>query len=202
MLTSDTITKLAGALAKAQSELEHAKKDSTNPHFKSKYADLAGVVDTIRPTLAKHDLSVVQGFVPTQDGVTLETRIVHASGEWISDEGLYLPADTRKAQAFGSAATYARRYALMALVGVAPDDDDDGNAASAKPAPKQAKPRTKPTPAEPDAPEYVSTAQAKELTEAAIAAGVDPALAKRRAQITLASDFVKALTKLKEQANA
>ena len=201
MLTSETLTNLAPALAAAQAELGHAAKSSANPHFKSTYASLVEVVDTIRPTLAKHGLAVVQGFVPSEEGVTLETRLIHSSGEWLSDEGLYLPADKRNAQGFGSAATYARRYALMSLVGVAPDDDDDGNAASAKPAPKAAakKPAAKP---EPDAPAYVSKEQAEELIAAAVATGMDKSLAKRKAEVTLAADFVKKLAALKEKANA
>lgn len=201
MLTSDTLGAIAPALAKAQAKLEHASKDRNNLHFKSKYADLPGVVDTIKPVLAANDLAIVQGFVPSEQGVTIETRIVHKSGEWIQDEGLFVPADRNNAQGFGSACTYGRRYALMALVGVAPDDDDDGNAASA---PAKKTPARKPAKAqpEPEAPSMCSAEQQAELVKAAVAAGHDEALAKRKAANTLAKDFVAKLSALKEKANA
>lgn len=195
MLHSDTLGAIAPALAKAQAKLEHAAKDSVNPHFRSKYADLPSVVDTIKPVLAANDLAVIQGFVPDEAGVTIETRIIHKSGEWIGDEGLHVPASKKDAQAFGSAATYARRYALMALIGVAPDDDD-GNAAVAAP-PKTAA-KAAPKKAEP---KLVSPEQAAELAAAAIAAGTDPALAERQAKNTHASRFIEAMTKLKEKGN-
>lgn len=201
MLTSDTLGAIAPALAKAQAELEHADKSKANPHFRSKYADLAGVVDTIKPTLAKHDLAVVQGFLPSPDGVTIETRILHKSGEWIQDEGLHVPADKKNAQGFGSATTYGRRYALMTLLGVAPDDDDDGNAASAAPKRAAAKPAAKPE-RDDDGPAMCSKAQQDELVAAAVKAGIDKALATRTAQNTLAKDFVAKLAKLREKANA
>jgi cell division septation protein DedD len=130
--------------------------------------------------------------------VTIETRILHKSGEWIADEGLYIPADKRNAQGFGSATTYGRRYALMALIGVAPDDDDDGNAASA-PAPKAAARKAPAKAAQTPSPALVSPEQAAELTAAAIATGMDPALAERKANNTLAAEFVVKLTSLKEK---
>lgn len=200
MLTSDTTGAIAPALAKAQAELEHADKTKNNPHFRSKYADLAGVVDTIKPVFAKHDLFYTQGFEPAEQGVVIHTRIYHKSGEFIGDTGLHLPLDKNNAQGVGSAITYGRRYALLALAGVAPHEDDDGNAASAKPAPKAAaKPKPKP---EPDAPAYVTPEQAAELAAAAVAAGKDPKLAKRWAETVLASEFVARLAKAKEKANA
>jgi hypothetical protein len=201
VLTSESLGAIAPALAKAQAKLEHASKDRNNPHFKSKYADLPGVVDTIKPVLAANDLAIVQGFVPSEQGVTIETRIVHKSGEWIQDEGLFVPADRNNAQGFGSACTYGRRYALMALVGVAPDDDDDGNAASA-PAKKTPARKTAKAQPEPEAPSMCSDEQQAELVKAAVAAGIDANLAKRTAANTLAKDFVAKLAKLKEQANA
>ena len=207
MIHSETIEKLAAAIVKAQGELEHVAKDANNPHFKSKYADLPSVVDTIRPVYAKHGLAVLQGFVPDDSGVTIETRIIHSSGQWISDEGLHLPIDKQNAQGVGSAITYGRRYTLLAMSGVAPDDDDDGNAASAntgsKPASKtqHAKPNQPSAhPATPHA-KLVSADQAKELEAAAIANGVDPALAARKAKQTKATDFVTALKKLKGETN-
>lgn len=129
METSSRLTKLAEALAKAQGEIEAAKKDSTNPHFKSKYADLASVWAAIREPLSKHGLSVVQPVTSSERSVTVATIIMHSSGEQIAAGILTVPVTAPTPQAFGSAITYARRYALMSAVGVAPDDDD-GNAAS------------------------------------------------------------------------
>jgi hypothetical protein len=126
---STSIAALAVALAKAQGEMRHAAKDNVNPHFRSRYADLAGVIDACREPLAKNGLSWSQ--LPTVgDGqVRVRTVLMHASGEWISSE-LSLPVSKHDAQGIGSAITYARRYALSAMVGVA-QDDDDGNAAAA-----------------------------------------------------------------------
>jgi hypothetical protein len=128
MQTSEQINELAAALAKAQGEIQNPEKTQTNPHFKSKYADLAGGLDTIRPTLARHGLSVVQMTRADGDMVFLHSRLLHASGQWM--EATYPVCRMGKHQEMGSALTYARRYALFALVGVAGDEDDDGNAAA------------------------------------------------------------------------
>jgi hypothetical protein len=122
-----SIADLAAALCKAQAQMEGAKKDANNPHFKSKYADLASVWDAIRGPLTSNGLSVVQLLRSIAGGVEVETILMHASGQQISDV-FAVPATKNDAQGYGSAATYARRYALMAMVGVAPEDDD-GNAA-------------------------------------------------------------------------
>ena len=117
------------ALVKAQAEIGAALKDSTNPHFKSKYADLASVVAAIKPVAAKHGLGYVQKFHPADGGVCIETIIVHESGEQIETGPLFVPASKQDAQGYGSAITYTRRYSLQTAFGV-PADDDDGNAAS------------------------------------------------------------------------
>lgn len=127
MAARPSIADLAAALCKAQAQMEGAKKDANNPHFKSKYADLASVWDAIRAPLTSNGLSVVQLLRSIQGGVEVETILMHASGQQISDV-FAMPATKNDAQGYGSAATYARRYALMAMVGVAPEDDD-GNAA-------------------------------------------------------------------------
>lgn len=127
--SSSSIAALAAALAKAQGEMAGAKKDAINPHFKSRYADLASVWDACRAALSKNGLAVVQRVFADPDGVGVRTTLMHASGEWI-EEVLVVPVQQRSAQGFGSAITYARRYALQAMVGVAADDDD-GNEASA-----------------------------------------------------------------------
>lgn len=121
------IADLAAALCRAQAQMEGAKKDATNPHFKTKYADLAAVWDAIREPLTSNGLSVVQLLRDVQNGVEVETILLHSSGQQISAV-FAMPASKQDAQGYGSAATYARRYALMAMVGVAPEDDD-GNAA-------------------------------------------------------------------------
>ncbi len=133
MRTSETIDKLAAALAIAQGQLQPAVKESTNPHFKSNYVDLHGVWKSCRDALAKNGLCVVQGGGDKGDGstITYVCRIMHASGQWIESE-LTLRPQKNDPQGVGSAITYARRYLLASMVGVAPqDEDDDGNAASA-----------------------------------------------------------------------
>jgi hypothetical protein len=130
METSTEIGKLAEALAKAQGEIKGAAKDSTNPHYRSKYADLASVWDACRAALTKNGLSVVQLPDTTADGVFLHTTLAHSSGQWMRGTMPVRPVQDTP-QGLGSALTYARRYSLAAMVGVAPDDDDDGNAASA-----------------------------------------------------------------------
>lgn len=126
--TSDSTTKLFQALHRAQSVMAGAKKDVDNPFFKSKYADLASVWDAARGPLTDNGLSIIQ--IPSAEGaaVTITTILAHESGEWISGD-LTLVSTKNDPQGLGSAITYARRYALAAFVGVAPEDDD-GNAAS------------------------------------------------------------------------
>jgi hypothetical protein len=139
MTRSESIAKLAAALAKAQGAMRAAAKESINPHFKSRYADLAEVWDACRVPLSVHGLAVVQ--CPGEIGdktITLTTMLTHESGEWLENT-MTIPVSKPDAQGVGSAITYARRYALAALVGVV-QDDDDGNAAS-KPVQKQYVPR-------------------------------------------------------------
>jgi hypothetical protein len=170
---SENLGELATALAKAQGEIEGAKKDANNPFFRSKYADLASVWDACRAPLSKHGLSIVQ-FPTTeyigapesyawtsksgeeQHGiriacvVSVVTRLLHSTGQWIeATMSAMLP--TADPQAVGSACTYLRRYSLQSVVGVAPEDDD-GNAASGRtangssvPATSSAAPAPKPS---------------------------------------------------------
>ncbi len=131
MNTSTSITKLSVALVKAQGELNAVSKDGKNPHFKSTYATLQNIVESTRDVLHRHGLAVVQTFSQT-DGtyIDLTTTLVHESGEWISGTITMRPTKPDP-QGLGSAATYARRYAYAAILGIVADDDDDGNAASA-----------------------------------------------------------------------
>jgi hypothetical protein len=131
---SDQINDLAAALAKAQAEIQNPKFDSVNPHFKSKFASLAAVRNAIVPVFAKHGLSVLQNLTMAPDkSIACETIILHSSGQQMRLGPLVMPASKNDAQGLGSAATYARRYSLLGMAGVAGEEDDDGNAASAKP---------------------------------------------------------------------
>lgn len=137
MQKSDSIGALAAALAKAQSKMTFAAKDSLNPHFKNRYADLAAVLDAVRGPLTANGLAVVQLVAEAERGAALETVLMHESGEWIS--ALYsLPVSKEDAQGYGSALTYARRYALAAICGIAQDDDDGEGARKAPPDARQA----------------------------------------------------------------
>lgn len=120
---------LSAAMAAAFSEIEGATKSANNPHFKTKYADLTAVIEAIKPALIRNGLFFTQRPQPSEGGVTIETVIGHASGEEMSLGSLFVPANKQDAQGFGSALTYARRYALVTAFGV-PVEDDDGNAAS------------------------------------------------------------------------
>lgn len=131
MEMSITIGELSSALAKAQAEIKGALKDSNNPFFKSKYADLSSVWEACRKPLTDHGLSVVQTLSGDSSAVIVMTMLCHSSGEWIRDAISVMPVQ-QTPQGVGSAVTYARRYALAAIAGVAPEDDD-GNAASSKP---------------------------------------------------------------------
>ncbi len=137
---SASIGALAKALAGAQGELDDAKKDGLNPHLKSKYATLASVRAAITPVFSKHGLAVAQLTEPHGDsGVCVVTMLMHGSGEWIRSR-LFLPVVKKDPQGFGSAISYARRYALASIAGIASDDDDDGEAASRTQAPFVASP--------------------------------------------------------------
>jgi hypothetical protein len=128
MMMSEHIGALAAALAKAQATMGHASKTAENPHFRSRYADLAAVIEATRGPLAAQGLAMVQ--CPFREGqeVGMVTRLLHASGEWIESRlTVLVPQPT--AQAVGSALTYLRRYAWQSMVGLAADDDDDGTAA-------------------------------------------------------------------------
>jgi hypothetical protein len=122
-MQSETIGALAAALSKAQAGITGALKDSANPFFKSKYADLASCWDACRRQLTENGLAVVQTIRTENDESLLVTTLAHSSGEWIRSE-LPIRAKDASPQAQGSAITYARRYALAAIVGLAQIDDD------------------------------------------------------------------------------
>lgn len=122
---------IAQALVKAQRAFGPALKTSSNPHFKSRYADLAACVEAVMDGLNANGIALVQQTHECEAGVIVETVFVHESGETFSAGKLHVPAVKHDAQGYGSALTYARRYSLMAACGIAPEDDD-GNAASRK----------------------------------------------------------------------
>lgn len=154
MQTSDNLNELFKALSAAQSEIEDVAKNANNPFFKSKYADLAQVRAVLKDVFPKHGLSYTQLPSASEKGIGLVTVLAHASGQYISERSEW-PVVKNDPQAFGSALTYARRYSLMAMAGIAADDDD-GNAASGKddnsPTPKWTTPEPPKKPAPKSAP--------------------------------------------------
>lgn len=120
---------IAKAFVAAQKGFAPALKASSNPHFKSRYADLAACVEAVIDSLNSNGIALVQHTHECEGGVTVETVFLHESGETMSGGKLFVPAVKHDAQGYGSALTYARRYSLMAACGIAPEDDD-GNAAT------------------------------------------------------------------------
>lgn len=141
------INEIAAALAIAQSKMEAPKQDSVNPHFRSRYASLQSVLDAVLPALTDQNVAVVQETQLEGDTLFLRTRLIHKSGQYL--EAAYpVTPQQRTPQGYGSALTYARRYSLSALVGVASEADDDGQAGSTPGngagAPESNKPTPKP----------------------------------------------------------
>lgn len=136
------LNELAKALSAAQGEMENAKMNGTNPHFNSKFANLAAIREATLPALTKHGLAITQFTTYTDTGtLLLVTRLMHASGQYVEGE---FPIAIGKPQEMGSALTYAKRYSWSGITGVAADEDDDGQ--SAQTAPSKAAKRT-PAPA-------------------------------------------------------
>lgn len=133
MQQSESVAAIGAAMALAQGAIEGATKGRVNPAFKSKYADLASVWAACKAALFDNDLSVVQFPGEMVDNrLTLTTQLTHKSGEWMRAT-LSIPLSKVDAQGYGSAVTYARRYALAAVVGVCPEDDDGNSASRPKP---------------------------------------------------------------------
>ena len=122
---------IATALVKAQKAVGPALKTATNPHFRSRYADLAACVEAVMDGLNNNGIALIQQCSESDTGVIVETVFIHESGETLNCGKLHVPAVKHDPQGYGSALTYARRYSLMAACGIAPEDDD-GNAASRK----------------------------------------------------------------------
>ena len=126
-IQSENINELVSALSKVQGELQPAIKDSANPFFKSKYADLSSIWNVCRPVLSKFGLAVIQSVDKNNEQLILITTLAHSSGQWMKS---YAPLLMGKmdSQALGSSMSYMRRYCLAAIVGVVVDEDDDGEA--------------------------------------------------------------------------
>jgi hypothetical protein len=166
MRSSDTLIKISPALVKAINAIEGVKKGADNPFFKSKYANLESVIEAAHDALSANGLAVMQGPGP-MDGncITLTTRLVHESGEWIETD-FSLPAGKMDPQAAGSAITYARRYSLMAMLCI-PAVDDDGEASMPR-STKPGEPKNPNISVHPEGPDFwgaegpgMSAAQAK-----------------------------------------
>jgi hypothetical protein len=141
-LRMGTMKNIATALVKAQRAFGPALKSSTNPHFRSKYADLSACVEAVIEGLNGAGIALIQRTSMDDTGVTVETVFVHESGEMMECGKLHVPAAKQDPQGYGSALTYARRYSLMAACGIAPEDDD-GNAATKRPAQPASEPNVK-----------------------------------------------------------
>lgn len=174
--------KIYAAFVAAQKAFAPALKTSSNPHFKSKYADLAACVEAVLDALHANDIGIMQPTYEDATGVTVSTLFLHTSGESMDGGKLHVPAAKQDPQGYGSALTYARRYSLMAACGIAPEDDD-GNAAS-RPQQRQQAPRQAPAPK----PEPVP------VTDAAVIATHITALEECKTLDSLKATFGKAWT--------
>lgn len=126
MKTSEQINEISKAMSIAQGQIQPASKDSTNPHFRSKFSSLAAVWDVIREPLSNNGLSVWQDITNHEKGVSVETKIVHTSGQWVEFGPLVMPVKSHDPQSYGSCSSYGKRYALCAALGVVSSEDDDG----------------------------------------------------------------------------
>lgn len=146
MNKSESISKLAAALSQFQGEVKNPSNTATNPQFRSKYAPLDVVINTVKPILAKYGLSFIQSTGSENETIIITTTLLHDSGEWLESSPLILPAYQLKgggqkefnAQGAGSAITYGRRYSLSAMLGISSEDDDDGNQQTVSPTSAQA----------------------------------------------------------------
>ena len=127
MKTSESIANIAAALVQFQAEVKNPEKKGLNPHFKSKYAELDVIINTIRPTLEKHGLAFIQNPVQADGQVGVYTVLIHKSGEYIQFDPVMIPLQKATPHQVGAALTYAKRYSLGAALGLATEEDKDGN---------------------------------------------------------------------------
>ena len=185
--------KVSAAMVAAQKAFGPALKTSTNPHYKSRYADLSACVEAVIGGLNENGIALIQLNHECNDGVIVETLFLHESGESISAGKLHVPAQQQNPQGYGSALTYARRYGLMSACGIAPEDDD-GNAASVKD-----KKKATPEPLKVDQPppptvEQATDTQRKELFAKAMARWDSRTKSKDFADWLLKADNCSAFT--------
>jgi hypothetical protein len=161
---SESIKNISVALIKFQAEVQNPKNTADNPFYKSKYAPLNEILNEVRPLLSKHGLGVIQS--PSGDGekITINTMLVHESGEWIEFDPLTLKAEKITPQGAGVAITYGRRYSLSSVTGIASEPDDDGNSLEN---------------GQPDQPKKLSDGQVKRLWAIAKTNGVTGAEVKK-----------------------
>lgn len=186
---------LAAALALAQGEYQEIPKDKINPHYKNKYASLDSIFKTVRPVNAKHGLAVAQLLDEDEQGHPIvRTVLLHSSGERLEAK-TRLIVDRNNMQGMGSAMTYARRYGLAGILGVCPDEDDDGEAAAKAP-PKAQKPKPKPS-----APKKttVETTLAECSTPAAVKTQLEKWLEKKPINSETAQSWYETLCKAEDR---
>ena len=132
MKSSLKVGAIAKAMAAAQAEMQNPAFDSSNPHFRSKFASLASVRNAVIPVMAKHNITVSQELTNESGGIGCTTILMHESGEWLAYGPFVVPSGKDDAQGRGSAATYARRYSLQSVAGVVGDEDDDAEGAQGR----------------------------------------------------------------------
>jgi hypothetical protein len=171
--TSEQINEIAAALAKAQAEMENVAKDRENPHFRSRYATLGGVLAEVRPKLAAQGISIWQSPI-NGDGpsIGVTTRLLHSSGQWLESTIFVAPLKF-DVQGVGSVLTYLRRYSLMAIAGVGPEDDDGEAAAISRPQ-DRARPEQRGPAARSDHPRKADAEDAYKRIRTAINAAIRP----------------------------
>jgi hypothetical protein len=153
MNKSESIVKLAEALAKFQAEVKNPANTATNPYYKSKYAPLGDVLNTVRPVLGKYGLSFVQNQVTDENGkLGVTTMLMHSSGEYVETDPIFSTPEKNTPQGLGSVSTYLRRYQLSSVLGIASEDDDDGNSNESQPKEDKSKSKKEDKPKE-DKPE-------------------------------------------------
>lgn len=190
MNKSDSIKELALALSKAQGEFHNPANTAVNPFFKSKYAPLSEVINTIRPILAKYGLSIMQDDFGTGESVTVTTTIFHSSGEWLQSGELTGKPEKNTVQAMGAVITYLRRYQLSSVLGLSSEDDTDGN--------ETVKPDNKvpeKTKVEPAKLELITPEQMKALQTLISKSKTDPEKLKEYYKVTSSKELTKGQAK-------
>ena len=195
MYTESGNAELYGALAKAQGEIINAAKNSKNPHFKSDYADLASILDTVKPALSKNGIAVIQSTAFDGSMVTVTTVLAHSAGGSISSEASCVPAKM-DGQGIGSATTYLRRYGLAAMTGVAQADlDGEDSKHSTPPAPAVSQPKAKPNVPQDAVEKVIEAIQAGRGT-------ADKAIAHWKRKYTISADLEKLLRESEPEVTA